>query len=186
MTETKAIQQEIKDLLNSRLLGNNVVVKKEWNPAKDATDNYNRQIQYTPLVDVAVGPFMINYVTPEEKEKFEEVNEANRALLELIIREGETFDNFRFNENPRCLIAIEIETSGSKKHLVGDITNASILGKIGLIVPTNDKNYKSFKRIMEYLDFAQRNDKVSKNLFKNIVLIKSKNLIELLKSRNPQ
>ena len=97
---------------------------------------------------------------------------------------SKNFQDFTYNKNPRCMIAIEIETSGSRKHMIGDLVNASILGKIGLIVPTNDEKYKAFVKIMKYLEFAQENDKMSNNVFKNIVLIKSDDLINLLESHN--
>ena len=181
MTETKAIQEEIERLLNQKLIGEDVLAKKEWKVTKERTDDYDSKINYAPLIDVGVGPFLINYLTYQEKEKLEKAFMENKGLIEKLKQQGEIFENFSYNKNPRCLIAIEVETSGSRKHLIGDITNASIFGKIGLIVPTNDKNYKAFKRIMSYLEFAQKNEKISQNIFKNIVLIKSKDLIELLK-----
>ena len=179
MTNTKTIQKRIMELFSQRLT-REAEVKEEWNVAKGRTDDFDRNILYAPRVDVAVGPFMINYATYEEKRRLNTTFESNEQLINKIKERGETFENFEFNKNPRCLIAIEIETSGSKKHHIGDITNASILGKIGLIVPTSEKSYKTFKRIMAYLDFAQRNEKISNNVFKNIILIKSDDLISLL------
>ena len=195
MTRTKEIQREIKNLLNSKLTGENVSAIEEWNIAKNSNDDLNFKTHYSPRVDVAAGPFMINRGTPVELEKLNNAFNDNKILIEEIKSNGETFNdlnqsnnptistrsnNFSYNENPRCLIAIEIEHSGQGKHLIGDITNASILGKIGLIVPTTEAKYRSFQRIMKYLEFAQTNEKMRNNVFNNIILIKSEKLIETL------
>lgn len=178
MTDTKTIQKEIVSLFSKRL--NGVSVIEEWNVAKNRSDDFDRTVLYAPRVDVAIGPFMINAVTKEEKERFDNASESNKQLIDELIEIGEEFKPFEYNKNPRCLIAVEIENSGSIKHHIGDITNASILGKIGLIVPTSEKSYKTFKRIMAYLEFAQKNNKINNNVFKNIVLIKSDTLINHL------
>jgi len=181
MTNTKQIQRRIVNLLSQKLRGEEIEIQEEWNVAKNRTDDFDRNSLYAPRVDIAISPFMINYITDEEKRKLDTAFESNKVLIKKIIENGEKFEQFRYNKNPRCLIAVEVETSGSKKHHVGDITNSSILGKIGLIVPTNVKSYTTFKRIMAYLDFAQRNNKINNNVFKNIILIKSEELIKLLK-----
>ena len=184
MTNTSEIQTKIKDLLNEKLIGEEVSAEKEWDVAHNSQDDYNRQIHYAPRVDIAVRPFMINYLTNPEFARLRSAFIANKELIEKIIETGESFTNFEYNRNPRCLIAIEIETSGTRKHLIGDITNASILGRVGIIVPTNEKNYDAFKRIMNYLEFAQVNGKMSGNVFRNIVLIKADDLINLLEAED--
>lgn len=181
MTETKRIQEEIKNLLNQKLKGEGVSAEKEWSISKESSDDFDRRKDYTPIVDIAVKPFMVNYITPAEKEKIDNAFNLNQELIEKIKAGGKTFENFRYNQNPRCLIAIEIEDSGSRKHLMGDIINASILGKMGIVVPTNNKKYIAFQRIMAYLDFAQKNEKMNGNVFKNIVLIKPEEFMEILK-----
>lgn len=181
MTDTKKIQQEIETLLNQKLRGENILAKKEWKVTKEHTDGYDSKLLYAPVIDIGVGPFLVNRVSYSENEKMERAFSDNKRLIEQIKSEGETLGDFEYNQNPRCLIAIEVETSGSRKHLIGDIANASIFGKIGLIVPTNDANYKAFKKIIEFLKFAQENKKMHERVFNNIILIKSKKLIELLK-----
>ena len=181
MTETKQIQGEITNLFNEKLKGG-ISAKKEWRVTKERTDGYDGKLLYAPIIDIGIEPFLIHYVTPLEKSKLEKAFSENKILIEKIKRRGKIFDEFEPNMNPRCLIAIEIETSGSRKHLLGDIINASIFGKIGLIVPTNEKNFKSFERIMEYLQFAQKNKKIKNKVLNNVILIKSDELIEVLKN----
>jgi len=181
MTNTRIIQDKIAKLFSQKLRGE-AKVEKEWNVARNRADNYNPQILYAPRLDVAISPFMINYVNDEEIRRLENAFEANKQLIEKIKEERVTFEKFEYNRNPRCLIAVEIEATGSRKHHLGDIANASILGKIGLIVPMNEKSYRIFHRIMKYLEFAQKNNKTSNNIFKNIVLITSDELVRLLES----
>jgi hypothetical protein len=184
MTQTKEIQTKIKILLNSKFRGEGVFVKEEWNVAKDSHDDLDYNVHYSPRVDIAMGPFMVNIRTDSEIIKLTRAFTKNKVLMEKIKENGKCFDNFDYGNNPRCLIAIEIESSGSTKHLIGDIINASIIGKLGLIVPTNDKNFERFDRIMKYLKFAQNVGKMNNLEFRNIVLIKSEQLISILENFN--
>ena len=64
-----------------------------------------------------------------------------------------------FNYNPRCFLAIEIVCSGSTKHMLGDIMNATILGGIGIVIAKDESIKKSLSRILSYLKFAYENEK---------------------------
>ena len=35
------------------------------------------------------------------------------------------------NKNPRCLLSVEVEFSGSSKLIMGDFTNAGMMGHVG-------------------------------------------------------
>jgi hypothetical protein len=74
------------------------------------------------------------------------------------------------NKNPRCFIAIEVERSGSKKHMLGDIVNASALGFIGLIVAWDKDVLRHFLRILRYQVFLES---VGKGKFKrtNVLVV---------------
>lgn len=119
MTETKFLQEEIETLLNKKL--NGVKAKREWKVTNNRTDGYDPKLLYAPILDIGVEPFLIKRVSPEETQKLDIAFERNKLLIEKIIHEGATFEEFEYNYNPRCLIAIEIETSGSKKHLIKTI-----------------------------------------------------------------
>jgi hypothetical protein len=69
----------------------------------------------------------------------------------------------QFNENARCLFCIEIEESGSRKHCLGNLVNASALGRIGILVARTDAVLRTFVRQRAYFKFLAE---VEKNTFK--------------------
>jgi hypothetical protein len=99
-----------------RLYGEVVV---QWQPFRGE----GRGI-YAPIVDVAVGPFAIQRRYIDE---YGQMLDGTRAFIDSLIErhnanlEGQErparFQRIRdFNENARCLLCIEIEESGSRKH----------------------------------------------------------------------
>lgn len=53
----------------------------------------------------------------------------------------------------RCLIAVEVEYSGIEKHFLGDIVNASALGRVGFLRGANNAALRTFLRLLKYLGF---------------------------------
>ncbi|MBT1704443.1 hypothetical protein KK060_14205 [Fulvivirgaceae bacterium PWU20] len=66
------------------------------------------------------------------------------------------------NPNARCLLAIEIENTSTKKHIMGSIINAASLDRIGIGIGYCDKAFRAFLRIVNYLGFLR---KVEKNTY---------------------
>lgn len=165
-SETGKYQDKIAKLL-SRILGQSNV-KKEWDVAKNSQDAFNRDL-YCPRIDIAVGPFNKTIDVENNIREIENVHRQFRPFIRGLQRISDrTLQNY--NENPRCFLAIEIEKMGTRKHMLGDIVNASSLGKIGIIVPFDDKAYKAFKRIRKYLDFIKTVKKTSYGP-KNLLII---------------
>ncbi|MGX5690259.1 hypothetical protein [Arcticibacter tournemirensis] len=145
-------------------------VKNEWAA-------FTRLIhQYSPRVDIAVGPFNTNgpnltelyneLVQAECVKKFLEycfnfhIQNLDITLYDEIIQAN--FETLIFsNQNARCLIAIEIENRNSKKHIMGSMVNAASLGRVGIGVAFNEGTLKSFCRIANYLAFLKRVEKNS-------------------------
>lgn len=142
---------------------------------------------YSPAIDIAVGPFAIadSYVT-----RYSEMLGESQQFIQLLIdahnvnvqEEGErvTFDSVaHFNENARCLLGIEIEESGGRKHCMGDLINASALGRVGLLVARNRKILNVFLRQRVYLKFLAG---VGKNTFRtdNALVLTSEQFDEIL------
>ena len=141
---------------------------------------------YSPRVDIAVGPFAV-----VEGERY--INEYNylmdvssTLIYQLIefhlnnTKENITPDNlFKqlsfFNPNSRCFMAIEIESTGSRKHLMGDAVNASALGRIGIVIGWTQEMFVSFLNLKRYFDYLGR---VGKNTFNlaNLLILDSNQL----------
>lgn len=125
---------------------------------------------YAPRVDVAVGPYALR---DRRIEEYTAMMEGTRPFIERLLerhnRNLESFgertyfdDILHFNDNSRCFLAIEIEESGSRKHCLGNLVNASALGRIGLLVARTEKVFRVFLRQRAYLKFLAE---VGKNTF---------------------
>lgn len=166
----KEIQNELTQFLEKK--GFNVI--KEWDVGKNSRDALNRNI-YCPRVDIALGPFN---TSREQNELMGNENIANQFIT-LLRRKNMVPVNFEYNYNPRCSIAIEIEASGSRKHMLGDIANASILGKLGIIIPTSNEKKYQFDRIKGFIDFATSVGKLEYT-FRNYIIISVEEFKEII------
>lgn len=161
MTE-REYQNNAKNILE-RLYGE---VEIQWHPFR----GHGRRI-YAPKVDIAVGPFATE---TRQEARYSELLEQTRSFVECLIErhnqnvesneERTSFDRIaHFNENARCLFCIEVEDTGSRKHCLGDLVNASALGRVGILVARSEKMFKVFLRQRVYLHFLER---VGKNTFR--------------------
>lgn len=159
-------------------------VKKEWDVAKDSQDAFTRQL-YCPRLDIAVGPFNIDGNIYRNNEVIDRALTTNKNFISRLFslsedREDSLSDFLEHkNKNPRCLLAIEIEDSGSRKHMLGDIANVSIIGSIGVIVPFNPEKLGHFKRIRKYVAFATQAGKI-KTIFQNVLIISKDHFLQAL------
>jgi hypothetical protein len=138
----------------SKLLGVDATV--EW-PA------FPGMQMYSPRVDVAIGPFSVDEGTLGRE--YDELVRDHRTFFRQLIRlhdlniqgfdPGELSGDLEVvgyhNWNARCLIAIEVENIGSRKHLMGSAVNASSLGRVGLAVGWNEDRVRRFIRMRRYL-----------------------------------
>ena len=156
-------------------------VKPEWAVARDATDSYTNpaNARYAPQLDIAIGPFNIS------RDVDANVNEICRAsghnLINHIRSRGVSFEN----ENPRCLLAIEIEFTGSSKHILGGITNASMMGLVGIVIGRSD-NIAKIHRIQEYVRWLPQVRKAPMSLFGNVVIFEATPFLELVADIRPR
>jgi len=155
-------------------------VIKEWDVAKNSKDAYTREL-YCPRVDFAVGPFNIDANIDYNNKLIEESCQKYKELLELLKSRSDIKDKaLEPNENPRCFIAIEVEHKNSRKHRLGSLVNASALGKIGIIVASNERVFTSFVKIRKYLEFLEQAKK-TRNVPENVIILTRENFLKSLR-----
>ena len=160
----KEIQARIVRELRTRLHLKDVV--SEWRISKNATDTFNDEHVYIPRPDIAVGPFN---VTVENKARDRNAiwafNPPLMANIFLAIARQNEF--LRENSNPRCAIAIEVEHNTSSKHILGAITNVSMLGRVGVVVGSKE-SIKKIERIYAYARKLRQIEKGPRDMFGNV------------------
>lgn len=167
--ETKQYEELARDSLRDCFKNMNIKVEVEnqWIPFKGEAVS-----KYSPIVDVAVGPFA--YGEDRYEDRYDYLTKIfEPALNQILSYFKENSKGFSFerkiitntqelrnvNRNARCFVCIEIEKSGSRKHRLGDIVNACSLGRIGVIIAWDSKVLKSFLRITEYFSFLRGRQK---------------------------
>lgn len=158
------------------------LIRKEWDIAKQSQDDFSRIEYYAPRVDIAVGPFNIDRRIEENNREFNRlVQERNQLIKKLyeISHLGENREYIMFedylstlNKNPRCFMAIEIENTNAAKRALGDIVNASAMGKIGIVVPVGSEKYEMFIKLKRYFHFLEQIGKLEGN-FRNLLIIEA-------------
>lgn len=167
----KNVQKNLKEGL-SRYFGE--AVTTEWPIYKSATDIFSHDSKrYSPRVDVAVQTTGITSGNHFVKISNFWNQHAPKSLKNL-------FRGYDKNMNPRCALAIEVVHSGSSKHILGDITNASMMGVYGIVAPSAEMLTK-VTRVFEYVRTIREAGKAPETLFKNVVIISEKKLLELLR-----
>lgn len=156
-------------------------VKNEWDIGKDSKDDLQRSEMYCPRPDIAVGPFN----TTREHIAYRPLyrNSVIERLFDCAINVTGQYDDFinaNVNPNPRSLLAIEIEKTGNRKHRLGDIANASIVGGIGIVIPLTPEVCANFLKIINFLDFASGVGKLSSRVFQNVLLIKPDDFLNVI------
>lgn len=142
-------------------------IETEWSASID------REV-YSPRLDLAVGPFALeeSYVTQynemiHDPKIFHFLRRLQHAHIHNLERKSyinapELEEKLYMNINARCFLSIEIENAVTQKHLIGAIVNTSALGRLGILIPWNDRQLRAFIRALNYLGFLKS---VGKNTF---------------------
>jgi hypothetical protein len=187
----KEYQSTILDLLSVKF--QELEICDEWRAFKGL--NYI----YSPRVDIAVGPF-------SDRSGYNKIQEYNQLILNVEINKFlkriydihienigndwlyeikiPEFNNVLLkNQNARCLLAIEIENSSTKKHIMGSMINAASLGRIGIGIAYNASALRTFKRLLNYLAFLKR---VEKNTYDttNFLIITKEQFLSVINDNN--
>lgn len=187
--DTQSVIEELLRCIFERRGDSEIDIKKEWSVTKDSRDVYQGEDIYAPRIDIAIGPFNIgsNWDVGEKNRKY---HQYENVIFEKIIQKGELLGNEVIcpNQNPRCTVAIEIANYSEEKRMIGDIFNASVIGKIGIFVYDNfvydqdQKFEKASHRLLNYLKFLkdQRKGGVDDKILKNVIFIKSGDIVSVL------
>ena len=165
-----------------------IEIKKEWDVTKCSRDGFRRDKSrggiYAPRIDIAVGPFNIDTGSANPYNMGCAYEKYGKLFLRDIISKGTVISNqgeFSYNQNPRCTVAIEIEKHSEIKRIISDVFNASVIGKIGIFVYDNNKKSEAAShRLLEYFRLLQQNRKVDDQILKNVVFVKSEEMISIL------
>jgi hypothetical protein len=121
---------------------------------------------YAPRLDIALGPF--NTTFEHRHQDAIAIHAFEHPLLEKL-REAVSAQNpyFYQNYNPPCLVGTEIEHKTSSKHILGGITNAGMLGMLGIVVGSPDLIGK-VRRIHAYVRELREVEKAPGEMFGNV------------------
>ena len=162
-------------------------VLNEWSTGKKSRDDFNSKVHYAPRLDIAVGPFNINRRIEENNRRISGELRKNNTLIQGIFQTSHAGAKYEFNYyleklniNPRCFIAIEIENTGSEKHSIGGIVNASSMGKIGLVIALNESKWRLLPKLLEYFQRLKGFGKLEGD-FSNVLVIRADELLSALK-----
>jgi len=157
-------------------------VSREFSIDTGATDVFNCNAGYLPRLDLAMGPFNL---TPERDKNTRLIREAaNNWFIQSLIKIAENQNGgFVMNKNPRCLLSIEIEFSGSSKLIMGDFTNASMMGHVGLVIgPSKGDIMNRILCVQQYVDTLRQLEKADPSLFMNVACIDEITFWDILKT----
>jgi len=191
VSQTRLYEKKVEASLREHFenLGEKIEVKSPWVAFKGEAAG-----KYSPRVDVGVGPFARG--TARHIQEYNRLTEVSREFLNKLLHLfRENSKNFSFgaeipadckrfnniNENARCLMAVEIEKSGTRKHRLGDIVNACSLGRVGLIIAWDKPTRKSFLKIVEYFAFLKGVDKPTYET-KNLIVVSKRQFDACIKA----
>ena len=153
-------------------------VVREWSVRSGANDAFSDLAAYAPRLDIAIGPFNTSF---EHRHEDAHAIHAFEHPLINALRDSIRDQNPSFyeNHNPRCLVGIEIEYATSSKHILGGITNAGMLGRLGIVVGSPDLIGK-VRRIHAYVRKLREVEKAPGEMFGNVGCFEHAEFLALL------
>jgi len=163
----------------------------------------SRYRSYSPIIDISIGPFseekgvslwydydrlvtnsssLIDAMLEQFRQNYQIFGSGIFEIGERILPTDYTSfltTNAEANWNARCFMAIEVEDSGSEKHLLGDLINVSISGRVGVVIGCNQNKLETFLRQLDYLAYTVRAKKITFNS-RNIIVLKSEQFEDIL------
>jgi len=155
-------------------------VCRQFSIDTNASDVFTSDAGYLPRLDLAIGPY--NVTTDRERNAENIMAAANNSFIrEIITIAADQNSQFIENKNPRCLLSIEIEFSGSSKLIMGDFTNAGMMGHVGLIIgPSEGDMMKRIICVQDYVKTLRNLDKAPPTLFMNVACLDGHKFLQIL------
>lgn len=147
-------------------------VEKEWAMGRHASDGFEDREAYAPRLDISVGPWNV------ETDVDAAVREIKQMDNHPFLR-GLGIPNINRNCNPRCTLGIEIEFSWNGKYILGGITNACVLGRVGILI-VRDEDHGRLYRLHDYLNWLTQKKKLEEGMFGNLVTLTATEFFRIL------
>lgn len=163
---SKDYQNELKVLLEQ--IFPDQQVRSEWDSVQYDPHSGNHDIVYAPRHDLAIGPFTDFYELDigQDRTDIMKKHPFTKKLYKDYLQNRGTVNKI-WNSKPRCFLAIEIEFSGSLKHMLGSIINAYASGSLAIII-TKQVYRDKISRLITYLlrleDYGFMEKKICNNL----------------------
>jgi len=170
----------------------------------------SKDVLYAPRVDVAIAPFNLQPGTARYMAKIcEYIERSDGMRMWLDFLKERYYENLRrvlgnfvapesasimdvellSKRNPRCFVAVEVCFGGSRKHTLGSLVNASLLGYYGVVV-TGDSiprkkviTVESVIRLKYYLMLMQKFKAVGE-IGRNTIIVSRDQFLESFKFIN--
>lgn len=167
-------------IIDFRSIFGNEVVKKEWDSVKFDGHIDNHKLVYAPRHDIAIGPFNsdMNLDTGIDNTKCMQSHPFTKRLIKDVLQNRGTLKK-TWNSFSRCYLAIEIEFTGSSKHILGSLINASVSGSIGIVI-NNKHNSTKVDRIWRYLKRLEGLGRMKIYTLNNLIIFDNDEFLELL------
>lgn len=160
------------------------LVKTEWDSVQYDGHTSNHSRVYAPRHDIAVGPInsYMNLDIGDDKTKKMQSHPFTKKLIKSVLSQRETIDKI-WNPFSRCFLAIEIDFSGSDKHILGSIINATVSGSIGIVV-TNREKFERAKKLANYMLRLEGLERIDLNVLRNLIIFEQKDFIYFLQTKS--
>ena len=192
MRTVKEYENDIGDLLDVFFAEANDATVRIRKSLKYRSESGYRS--YSPIIDISVGPFSETRGVLLWQEYDDLVNSCGRLIDDMLMEFRGDYQDFGegffeieertlptshkyflstakgANWNARCFMAIEVENRQNTKHLLGDLVNVSISGRIGVVVGYNSVACETFLRELEYLAYTIEAKKIKFNS-RNIIVL---------------
>lgn len=157
------------------------LVRQEWDSVEYDGHSTNHKVVYAPRHDIAVGPFN-SYLTDldigVDRTKTMQSHPFTVKLFDGCLKNRGSLNKV-WNNICRCYLAIELEFSGSSKHILGSVVNASVSGAIGIIVTTKNKVEK-INKLVAYLMRLEGLERIQINQLNNLVIFGEDEFLKFL------